>query len=526
MRSVLPRLLGLLILALLCRCSLSLQNPEDEAKAKIEKKVPTSLAVLTGRWIADSAYTIDDVKATHFSEDDLRLEIFPDSSLHAADTVRQIFSPNFGARFSLNEDTLILHPTEAGRAPDTFQVLVRFAGNWLRLYRASDYRFLHFHHSKGPDSAVRDSVLPEGLWSLQGRRAAVDSFAPMELHRDFTYLRLPADSLYRDQRVNGISEVTPGTLHRDGVAWTWTTPAGERRFRADLIAADSLRLWPLRDTVPDSGFFLYVKVPHINRFDLDVTPILGYWRSDTVKTPRRDRATHFGRFYDLELKGDHTVRNLSNMTTLPRFDAWSVDSGSLFMDGPAGRGRFAFKLAAPDSLILTADSGGAFDSRTIFSQTRIDGSRLADHPLERFDAGYMHVTVGADTLKYYFNVNYLSPERFEAAQNDSSAPPWAALRLTPGVETSQSGQADFFFAFDGRSDALGKYTCRSRPTLDLAIRLTAASTSAIADGLIEGSCRIVSAEKPPSDSTLAVGGFFRLRRRNVDQLRAPLWSLP
>jgi hypothetical protein len=507
---------------------LSLQNPEDEAKAKIEKKVPTTMEALSGRWIADSAYTTDDVKATLFTSIDFRMEIFPDSTLHAKDSVRQIFDADFNARLALFDDTLIVNPLQPGRPPDTFYVLIRFAGNWLQLYRPSDYRFLHFHRRKGPDSAVGDTVLPEGLWSLRGRRAAVDTFLPEALRRDFTYLRARPDSLILDERAVGISQVTSGPLSKAGKIWTWTTPGGTRRYLADLVDRDSLRLWPLgAGDRPDSGFSLFAKIPARPAFDLDVTPILGYWRSDTISTPARRWINHFGQYFDFELKADHSVRNPTNMTAFPRFDSWTMDSGRLFLDGTAGRGAFSFERIGDDRLRLMADSGGAFRVPATFLQTRIEGSRLDDHPLERFDrAGYMHVTIGADTLRYYFSANYAPVERFEIAGGDSGGLDWAALQLIPGSESSQSGQEGFFFAFSGTSGPLGRFTCKFLPSVELALRLTPDSDATTAPGQIQGSCHIVAAEHAPSDSTLAVGGFFRFKRKKADQLRSPLWDLP
>ena len=115
-------------------------------------------------------------------------------------------------------------------------------------------------------------------------------------------------------------------------------------------------------------------------------------------------------------------------------------------------------------------------------------------------------------------------EGFELARHDSGDTLWAVWRLD-GSETFSSGQAGFFFAFQGRTAALGRFTCRGTPALDLTIRTVAGSSPDLAPGLIQGACRVIASELPPADSTLEIDADFRGRRR-ADFLQSPLWSLP
>src|SRR5690606_31637049 len=107
LKSFLFRPLGWGILGLwLCQCSLSLEDPEDEARAKLAKTVPVSFAALEGRWAADSTYTAEAVSAHVFPGNDIRLEIYADTSLHAVDASRLVFARGLAGRYRLRGDTL------------------------------------------------------------------------------------------------------------------------------------------------------------------------------------------------------------------------------------------------------------------------------------------------------------------------------------------------------------------------------------------------------------------------------------
>ena len=260
-----------------------------------------------------------------------------------------------------------------------------------------------------------------------------------------------------------------------------------------------------------------------------MAPFLGHLRTDSLRIDFATSETHYGRFYDLVFGTDHSVRTLTNMAAMPRFGSWSIDSGFLFLQGDSvAKTRCKATADSAEGPRLAAEAGGAFPRATLLMATLVDGTRLADHPLERFGtANYLHLAVGPDTLAYYFlgSLQRATLEEYEIARVEGADTLWAAWRLDPAVETFGSGQASFFFAFQGRHAALGRFACRAAAGLDLAIRTTVSPDPQLAKGLVQGACRVTAAERPPADSVLEVTGEFRMRKRLMGQ-RSPLWSRP
>lgn len=517
----------------LAGCSLSLEDPEDDARKKLAKLVDPSWELLEGRWLGDSTYTLFDTQAEALAGR-LSMDFFPDGSFQVVDSSRTLFAGRKIGTASLTADTLRLEAAAgtagAGAAgADTFAVRMRFLGNWLELDRASDRRSAHFHKVKPFDSLIQAALLDSGLWLRRFRRVLVDSGRAETLRRDFDYLDFRGDSLRRDSRREGISTVMAGPLAAAGRLWNWTPGGVPATLQVDLFHRDSLRFWTYAGGRPDSGYSVYARAAGRHPLDLDMTPYIGHARADSIRVDLATTESHYGRFYDLAFGADHTARTFTNMAGMPRFESWSIDSGSLFLQGPAApKTRVTVTAAGPKGLRLAADAGAAFLRPTVLTLTLVDGARFPEHPLERFaTANYLHLAVGPDTLAYYFQGASArgTLEEYEISRIDSTDTLWAAWRLNPGAETFGSGQPSFFFAFQARSAALGRFVCRGAAGLDLAIRTTASADPALANGLVQGTCKVISADQPPADSTLAVTGEFRMRKRILG-LRSSLWNLP
>lgn len=194
------------------------------------------------------------------------------------------------------------------------------------------------------------------------------------------------------------------------------------------------------------------------------------------------------------------------------------------MDAP-GFDRMRFIVAPGGGPVeLTAQGANFFGNGSRIFQTKVDPARFAVNPLERFEtASYLRLVVAGDTLDYFFNGNNMN-ERFDIARIVSDSVYWAAITLSKGQETFQSGQPGFFFAFQARNAALGRYACRSRPEKDLVIRQPATGNPLMAEGLVQGVCQVLNAETPTADTVLTVEGSFRLKRRSYGPLASHAWT--
>ncbi|HLP40225.1 MAG TPA: hypothetical protein VK465_01850, partial [Fibrobacteria bacterium] len=285
-------------------------------------------------------------------------------------------------------------------------------------------------------------------------------------------------------------------------------------------------------------FSLYVREKGPHRFDLDMTRYAGHLRMDTLTEAGVGLEAHYGRFFDLVLGRDHAVSTLTNMPDMPRFRSWGVDTGRLLLETPDGA-RHPFRVdTLPDSTLrITSSSAGAFPRPVSLVLSKVDGSVFASRPLARFqNASYMRLLVRADsgapadTLDYFWNAasRRATPEDHEIARIETVGSTqdtlWAAWRVDPAQDPFGSSRPGFFFAFSGRSAALGRFTCRGRQDVDLVLRLRAADAAWV-EGLVQGGCRITTSEKAPADSVLLLDGEFKSRRRNAP-LAAPHWKLP
>jgi hypothetical protein len=484
------------------------------------------MAALVGRWQADSAFSVDDTRATQLGAKRIMLEIFPDTSYSQAEPFEMEFPVKADGAYSLSGDTLIVFPKSA--PPDTFIVKLRFLGNYLELDHPADQRYAFFHKIKFVDTAAVPDLLGDSLWRLEGRRLRSGVFRSEPQIRDFAYLRfadprLAAGTMRMDARMDGIGASDSGPLARNGSVWNWKASQGARDYQADLVTEDSLRLWPLTEGRPDSGFFLYVRAGRIHRFDIDVRPLLGHMRNDSVLYRKGELRYHYGQFYDWTFGADHSVAIETNMSDVPLFRSWTLDSGLISLQGP-GIPVTRFRLdTAGASVILSADSGLAFGKQVEFHQTKVDPALFLNNPLERFQsASYFQLVVSGDTSDYFFSANNFS-DRFEIADQAGDSAAWVSLTLDKSAETAQSGNPGFFFAFQGRTDLLGRYTCKSSPALELVVRQPLPA-SAMAQGTVQGACRILSADSAFSDSALTLEARFRFLRKNTGSQLSPLWS--
>jgi hypothetical protein len=263
-----------------------------------------------------------------------------------------------------------------------------------------------------------------------------------------------------------------------------------------------------------------------------MAPLLGHLRGDTLRadgspgSPAVITALHYGRFYDLALRDDHSATTLTNMQGMPLFTSWGLDSGQLVLAGDSSTARFTVTALPGGRTNLHSPAGGLLQAAAGLNLTPIDGSRLAAHPLERFDrAAYLHLVTGDDTLAYYFAnaSNRKSPEEHEIARIEGADTLWAAWRLNAAQETFSSSQPGFLLVFQGRTGALGRFSCRSEADLELALRASLSGDPDLAEGTAQGACRIVAAEKPPADSVLQVTGMFRSKRKGAVVV-SPLWK--
>ena len=218
-------LFRLCLVLIVCGCSLSLENPEVDAKNKVAKPVPTTVEALIGRWRADSTYTVDDTRALIVKQDPVWMEIFPDSSFSQLDTSRLTFNGKSDGVYLQSGDTLITYPSDA--PPDTFLVQLTFLGNYLRLHHPSDQRYTFFHKVKPADSAVQTGMLRDSLWRMVGRRLEPGVFTTEANTVDFSYLRFSGDSMYAEVRANGVATMDSGILSRKDFNWTWKAASGK-----------------------------------------------------------------------------------------------------------------------------------------------------------------------------------------------------------------------------------------------------------------------------------------------------------
>jgi hypothetical protein len=506
----------------LCGCSLSLENPEQDAKNKVAKPIPTTMEALVGRWKADSTYTVDDTRASIIKQDPVWLEIFADTSYSQLDTSRLTFNGNSDGVYYQSGDTLITFPSNS--PPDTFLVRLSFLGNYLELHHLADRRFTFFHKIKPQDSATQIAILRDSLWRMHGRRLEPGIFKTEADQVDFAYLRFSGDSMYADVRRNGLARLDSGILAKKGFTWTWKAASGEQQFLADLVKEDSLRMWPLTEGRPDSGYIVYVRTSRPHPLDVDMRPLLGHMRCDSIFFPINHVENHYGRYYDWTLTEDHKVAVETNMPGVPIFASWTLDSGTVALDAP-GFDRVRFSVRPTERPVELFTQGvNFFGNGAHVFLTKVDPARFAAKPLERFEtASYLQLIVAGDTLDYFFNGNNVK-EQFDIARIVSDSVYWSAITLNKGQETFQSSQPGFFFAFQARNAALGRYVCRSRPEKDLVIRQTASGNPLMAQGLVQGSCQVLNAETPTADTVLTVEGTFRLKRRTYGPLASHAWT--
>ncbi|MEO6098557.1 MAG: hypothetical protein ABIQ80_22685 [Fibrobacteria bacterium] len=502
-----------------------MENPDLDARNKVAKAIPTTMSALIGRWKADSTYTVFDSRAEQLTSASVWMEVFADTSYSQIDTTKLAFNGKSDGVYYLSGDTLITFPSAA--PPDTFMVRLSFAGNYLQLTRSSDQRLTFFHKIKPWDSVTQITMLKDSIWRMEGRRLDPGIFRPEPQVRNFSYLHFSGDSMFSDVRVNGVVRTDSGLLVKRGFTWTWKATKGDLAYLADLVQDDSLRMWPLTEGRPDSGYFLYSRNLSTHFHDIDMRKLLGHMRCDSIRFTSGIVENHYGRYYDWTFSEDHKIFVETNMNDMARFNAWSLDSGLLILDAP-GFPRTRVQVTADSGkAVLTAIEAGAFRSGENIFQTKVDPSRFPEHPLERFDrASYLQLVVSGDTAEYFHNENY-SKESFEIARRISESQYyWASIILNKNLETYQSGQPGFYFAFEGRTATLGAFQCRSRPNRDLVIRSTVSGDPILAQGLIQGACQILKADSAFTDSTLNLEGAFRLRRKNMGSMFSTAWGFP
>ena len=513
-----------------------MENPEEDAKKKLAKVLPTTLAGLEGRWIADSTFSVEDVKSTGLGSKGFQFEIFSDSSVYAVDSLKLVFPGRVSGRVRLSGDTLFIVPSSTSKRlngaanPDTFLVNLRFLGNRLELDHPVDQRFSFFHKMKWIDSTVRDSLLKDSLWMRVNHWVNPDSSFLEPLVKNFQYLRFPNGKMLRDQHVDGIFLKDTGSLFKLGSRWTWTTNEGDQNYQVNMINNDSLRIWHLNGDRSDSGFELYKRVSRFHPLDLDISSLLGHMRTDSIRSFGSMQINHFGNVYDLEFNIDHSVQTETNMTSFPKFLFWTLDTGKILLRGEGEISAvFRIDTTLPKIVKLSTDLGRYFSSATDLFQTKVDASRYPGHPLERFDAAsFVHIRLGSDTLRFYFLSNFVkgSFNQYEIQRRENLDTNWVTFKLLSGQETFTSSQPGFRFMMEGKNSKLGGFTCRSDSLIALVIRVSRNSDPTLSQGLIQGQCKLISTSIPSTDTLLDLQGEFRFKLKKASDLQSPLWVIP
>jgi hypothetical protein len=297
------------------------------------------------------------------------------------------------------------------------------------------------------------------------------------------------------------------------------------------LHADSLRLWPLHQGRPDSGFVVFARRQAPHPFDLNCASLMRYWRGDSAYSDSALRRFHFDEFFDLALDGTHRVTLASNSPDFRRYQNWDIDSGRLVLIDGAARHAFTLRNSPAASLSLT-QSGNPAPLRLYFSAA--DSAAIGANAMSRFpNAPYLRTWIAGDTSLYHRSWNYRGlqnqPEQFESFGIFGSDSLWQIVALPRGAETYFPSVAGFRFGLEGKNAALGRFVCFADAAYSFALRLTASSDPGLSPGNFQGTCKIRSAQIAggiSSDSTLALAGDFRLKRASSGSLRSPLWNLP
>jgi len=509
----------------------SLENPETDAQKKINQIIPTTLADLIGRWEGDSTYTVDDIRATSLVHLGVKFEIYDDSSLEIKDPQHLVFANNMIGKVQLVGDSIFLTAYSNYKiSPDTFITKIRFLGNRLELEHSADARFSFFHKRKWVDSIFQDSVLRDSLWLLQSKQLRPDSIHLESQLENFTYFKFSDDSMNCDLHRNGIIQFEPGTFSKKGKIWKRATSSGTREYIAELSAMDTLRLWPLVAGRPDSGFDLYVHQHTNHPNDIDLQPFFTYLRSDSILIADRLVENHYGQFFDMKISKDHGVQIFTNMAEFPNYKKWTLATGKLSL---VAENNEHIELQIDSSKTtrskLTTSINSVYHQNTSFFMTRVDGTRFTTFPLERFEqASYVHIIANQDTSHFYFLPNYAkgSPEKFEILEKDNNDTAFVTFTLLPNQDSYQNGQPGFHFVMGGKNSALGHYVCQALANNNLVIRTEVAKDPNWAQGTIQGDCKIITAEKVYTDSTLSITGIFKVKRKITStSMLSPYWSL-
>ncbi len=513
-------------------CSLQFDNPEQATEQKISTVFPLSFPALSGRWVADSTYTLSDTRATQLGDGNVVLEFRPDSTFWAQDSGGSIFpAPRFGA-FHLLGDSLLLHP-DSGSAYAA-QATLRFLGNYLELYLPQQQRYVEFHKLKPPDTLALSAWLENRLWLVVAREAGSGGVQPESLRTDFDYAVFHGDSLRWLYDHHGLphSDSELFTVDSNVFGYTLQSAASGSSWLLQWVQADTLRLWPLHSGQPDSGFLQCAAYAHPHPFDLNCAFLTRYWRGDSLYRDGGWQAFQYGYYYDLGWDTAHRVAATTNTTDLPRFRAWDIDSGRLLLSDSVSTQAFVLDSSDTSHFYIHSVTTPSDLELRRYGFTAVDSAQVNADPIFRFTtAPYARVALGGDTLAYYWFDDYartdLPASRFEVFGIFARDTLSLIAQWPEGPQTFSSALAGFRFAFAGRNDTLGRFICQADSSAPFALRLLTSTETRLVPGNFQGSCKVTQAERAagvPADSLLPVSGDFRFVVSSPEPLQSPLWQ--
>jgi len=506
-------------------------DPVANLRDEIAKPIPPNDSLLSGHWVGDSTYTLRDTKALSLGDRPLNLWLFRDGRFRITDSTQAAFPKLWRGTYSRANDSLFLQP-DAGSSGESrlFIVKLTFLGNYLGLYQPAELRYTHWHlrSQLKPDTLL--PFLERGIWTCVLRRDAADSQTPETLRSRFEYLYFNPEGYRREWWNRGIKREETGPLSREGDT-LWLGGGENQGYVWELLAPDTLRLWPLSNARLDSGFSLYHRMDSLPRYHLDLNGLPGYWRGDSARDSLGLQAMNYERFIDLRFGKEGTLTAFRQGSRVPAFTSWDIDSGRVLLQGsgqPAYRMAPKITTQGGDTLLtLFADPSRENPNPLKLYGTRRDGETLAVNPIARFPSqNHASLRIGSDTLLFLSHAAWMNgkPEQAEFAAIPSPDTAWLILTL-PAQASFSSDETGFRLKIQARTDDLGRFTCQAAADLALTLRRDPSSTDTLAIGSLQGHCRLVGAEKPPADSTLNLEGEY-LIRRHAGALQSPLWKSP
>jgi hypothetical protein len=510
-------------------CALKIDDPVGNLQEKINTAIETSDSALIGAWVADSTYTLRDTAPKRLTDNPLTLNLYRDGRFRMSPGLQIVFPNLVSGIYRRNGDSLTLSQVDAN-VEHMGIVSLTFLGNYLRVYQPSQLRYAFFHKVPRADTASADAFLDSGFWVLHSRRDSLDIVSREKGTNRFEYLFFRNGKLRREIWIQGLPRADSGEFRVVGDSlWCDGIPNGRWVFEA--IHGDTLRLWPLRQGVTDSGFMQFARVDSFPKWHRDLRPYMGYWRGDSLRDTSGKKRTEYESYFDLALDTHGRVQVFSKSLKLPAFSNWSLDSGRFVFTG-AANGAYSMEpslfFRGQDTLVQWITSREAPADRTLdFYGTKSDSTGWGQSLLARFPLKNHAVIRWATDSAAYLSFSHFaaSPDRAEFGQSVPPESLWVVFHL-PSQASISSSQSGFYFKMQGRDTTRGLFHCSSRSDLPLTLRMqadSAASTASLSRGDILGACHIDSSQIPAPDSVLPISGEYRIERKSTGVLRSRLW---